>query len=389
MSHDNTGWSRRDFVRLASLAGLGAAGLGGLAACGDNGNQQSATRGQTTGGSGLKQVSVILDWIPKGQTSPFFLALDKGFWADRGLAVQLQRGYGSGDTAVRVGRGEAAYGWAGVSAVMNAVSKGLPLVEVAATAHNHPTAVYAKPGLKLNNAEDLKGLTGADNATGENNAVVRAYFAANGLNYEEAVKWIYTKDAGLPQVVGGQADFVMDWITNLPEWWLAEPPIEPATLKIGRELGIYGNGIIANRDAAQQDPEALRQIVGGVLEGYQYVLDNGEKAQEESIEALFKYNPEVAEQPGAEEFHSGNLKLFLALMLDDDTAESGIGYFVPEKVDKTLDFINEYLIEEPLERDQAFDLGVVEKGEFAIKDVEAARESVRQVLNHDNPLLSA
>jgi NitT/TauT family transport system substrate-binding protein len=386
MNQNSSGWSRRDVLRMASIAGAGFAGIGSLSACGDDSGTQASNKG--TGGGGVKQVSVILDWIPKGQTSPFFLALDKGFWADRGLAVQLQRGYGSGDTAVRVGRGEAAYGWAGVSAVMSAIAKGLPLIEVAATAHNHPTAVYAKPGTRLESAQDLTGLRGADNATGENNAIARAYLAANGMDYGKAVKWIYADDAGLPQVVGGQADFVMDWISNLPEWWLAEPPIEPSTLQIGRELGVYGNGIIANAEAAKKDPEALQALVAGVLQGYQYVLENGEKAQEESIAALFKYNPEVAEQPGAKDFHSANLKLFLALMLDDDTAQTGIGYFVPEKTEKSLGFINEYLLKEPIELKKAFDLDVVKKGAFPIKDMDAARASVSKVLGHDNPLMS-
>ncbi len=82
-------------------------------------------------GSDTDQVFFILDWIPKGQTSPFYLALDKGFWAKRGLAVQITRGYGSGDTSTRIGLGEGDFGFAGVGAVMRTISAGLPLVEIA------------------------------------------------------------------------------------------------------------------------------------------------------------------------------------------------------------------------------------------------------------------
>jgi NitT/TauT family transport system substrate-binding protein len=396
MHENQSQWSRRRFLGAASLAGLGAAALG-ITGCGTadeagsgGGASASGTAAGTSGGSGggVKQVTCLLDWIPKGQTSPFFLALDKGMWADRGLAVQLQRGYGSGDTAVRIGRGEAAYGWAGVSAVMDAIAKGLPLREVAATAHVHPTAVYGKPGLKLEGPDDLKGLRGADNATGENHAVAQAYCSANGLDYEKDINWLYTKDAGVAQIVGDQADFVMDWITNLPEWWLLDPPVEPPTLRIGEALGIYGNGIIANAEAADKDPDALKAFVDGALEGYKYVIDNGEKGQQEAIDALFKYNPEVKAQPNAEKFHLGNLQLFLALMLNQETAETGIGCFDQTKTEKTVKFINDYLLESPIKLEDAFDMSLVSKGDFPVKPDEA-RKSIEKVLGRDNPLLQA
>lgn len=372
------GLTRRDFLRAtAHLTGATLA-TAGLAACGSGSGDEK---------DGVKQVSFILDWIPKGQTAPFYIALEKGYWAKRGLAVQLQRGFGSGDTAVRIGRGEAQFGWAGVSAVMDAIAKGMPLREVAATTTTHPSAIFARKDVPLKTAQDLVGLTGADNATGENNAVMRAYCAKNDIAYDKDISWRFIKDAGIAQVVGGQSDMIIDWITNLPEWWLQKPPVEPNTLWIAKDLGIYGNGIITTEEVMEDDPDLARNFLGGALEGYQYTIENGAKGQQEAIKALFKYNPEIAAQPSAKELHLANLQLYLSLMLVKETGDHGIGYFVPEKVDRTLAFINEHLLDKPLKRDDAFGLDMVEDGEFKV-DIEKGRAALQTVAGRKNPLLS-
>lgn len=359
-----------------------------LAACGSQGD--AGPTSEQGNGQAVDQVSFLLDFIPKGQTSPFLLALDKGFWAKRGLSVQVSRGYGSSDTAVRVGAGEAQFGFAGVSATMNAISEGLPLIEVAAIAHTLPTATYALPEAGVVEHADLAGKTIVTNPVGENLAVFTAYCAATDLDCERDVEWLYSEQAGLAQLTAGQGDIILTWITDLGEWWLQEPPLEPTNIWLGRDLGIYGNGIIANSELVEEDPDLVRRFVEGALEGYQYILQGGESAQREAIAALFKYYPELKDAENAEELHLANLKLFLSLMLAPEVEETGIGYFETEKTKRTLDFVNGYLLEEPLELEQAFNVDpqLIESGEFPV-DFDKAREALTEVLGRPNPVLNA
>ncbi len=339
-------------------------------------------------GSDTDQVFFILDWIPKGQTSPFYLALDKGFWAKRGLAVQITRGYGSGDTSTRIGLGEGDFGFAGVGAVMRTISAGLPLVEIAAIASTAPTAVYAAPeaGVSGDDPSSLVGLKGAVDAGDENDQLFKAFAASVGISYED-IDWQYVDGAGIGSITTGQADFVMDWITNLPEWWLADPPIEPDTFWVGRSVDIYGNGLITRPELLAADRSLVERFVAGAIEGYEYVIENGEAGHQEAIDALFKFNPELKEQPNAEEFHLGNLKLFLTLMLTEDVRDDGLGYFDPDKKQRSLDFINDFLLDAPLTLDQAFisDL-IINKGDVKVDDFDGARASLNTVLGRANPL---
>lgn len=380
--------------RTASRLVAAAAGLGLLlTACGGGGELQeeaAASGGDEQDASAPDQVHFILDWIPKGQTSPFYVALEQGFWADRNLSVTISRGYGSGDTAVRVGRGEGDFGWAGVSAVMNTIAEGLPLQEIAATAHRAPGALFSLEHELSEGADAVVGLRGAIDPNTEEASLMRAYAVQEGFDFDEDIDWLFTDNASMEQVVADQADFIADWGTNIPEWWQQDPPLEPNLLWVGTELGIYGNGIISRPEYLEENQDIARRFVEGAVEGYKYVLENGEEGQQEAIDALFKYNPEVGALPGAEEFHLANLKMFLSLMLDDTVKEHGLGYFVPERVDASLDFINTYLLDEPLERDEAFlmDPQILESGDFMIEDWDAAVESVSEVMGRPNPFLA-
>lgn len=350
------------------------------AACG-NGDDAS-----TTGADGTEQVFFILDWVPKGQSSPFYVALDKGFWAERGLAVQLTRGYGSGDTAQRVGLGEGDFGYADAGVVMNTISQGLPLVEIAAIASTNPVAAYIDPAAGVTEAADLVGLRGAVDAGDNNDSTFKAWAPSVGISYDD-IDWQYTAGANITSVASGQADFVMDWITNLPEWWLADPPIEADSIWIGKDMGVYGNGLITRPEVLETRPEVVQAFIEGAMEGFKYVLEGGLAAQNESIDILFKYNPELAEQPNAREFHLANLQLFLTLMLTDDVREGGLGYFGEEKKALTIEFMNEWLLEGPdVTAEQAF-ADLFDKGQIQVDDFDGAIASLETVLGRPNPLL--
>src|SRR5262249_57776072 len=55
-----------------------------------------------------ENVSVRLDWIPGSHHAPFYVALDKGWYAEQGLDVEIGPANGSGQAAQLVTAGTAA-----------------------------------------------------------------------------------------------------------------------------------------------------------------------------------------------------------------------------------------------------------------------------------------
>src|SRR3989442_284040 len=80
-----------------------------------------------------KDVRFTLDFMPDGFHSPYYVALEKGFFTEEGLNVKISRGYGSGDTVLKLAAGQYDIGLAAIGTLItaraneNAAVKGIML----------------------------------------------------------------------------------------------------------------------------------------------------------------------------------------------------------------------------------------------------------------------
>jgi NitT/TauT family transport system substrate-binding protein len=108
-----------------------------------------------TPGLAATNVSLALDFVVLGRHAPFFVALEKGFWAERGLEVSINRGFGGFDTARRVGQKQTDFGFTDMAAAALLRAQGMRVVQVAVMYHHWPHTIFAKPEIK--NVKDLEG----------------------------------------------------------------------------------------------------------------------------------------------------------------------------------------------------------------------------------------
>jgi NitT/TauT family transport system substrate-binding protein len=83
-----------------------------------------------------------LQWLPNGNHFGVFAAKEQGFYKDAGLAVDIQRGFGSGDTAKRVATGTADIGIADAGSVIVGRSNGLNIKLVASLYEKSPDVIF-------------------------------------------------------------------------------------------------------------------------------------------------------------------------------------------------------------------------------------------------------
>src|SRR5499433_4097371 len=78
-----------------------------------------------------KMGTIRLDFIIGGKHAPWFVALEKGFYAKRGLTATIQAGSGSADTVRAIAAAAADFGFADISTAIVARSRGTPIQTVA------------------------------------------------------------------------------------------------------------------------------------------------------------------------------------------------------------------------------------------------------------------
>ena len=87
-------------------------------------------------------------------------------------------------------------------------------------------------------------------------------------------------------------------------------------------------------DDLKRRPEAIRAYVEGTMEGLKYARDH----QEEALNILLKYKPELSRELTKVQLKNELEEVFIA----KESLESGFGYIKPDVMEKTVKLINEF-----------------------------------------------
>jgi len=231
------------------------------------------------------QVKFVLDWAIQGPQAPFIVALEKGYFAQEGLAVTVDRGYGSADAITKVASGAYHIGYGSIDALIefNAKNPGNELVAVYVVLNRPPYAVVT---LKEKGITSPKELEGKRIGAPEGDAARRLFpvFAkAVGIDPRK-VEWVSVA----PQLrettlVKGEVDAVTGFeytvVLNLRSL-----NVESERIVVFRysDLGLplYGNAIIVRKDFAQSHPDVVARFVRAVNRALKDVISNPAEAAE-------------------------------------------------------------------------------------------------------------
>src|ERR671936_553456 len=71
-----------------------------------------------------EKVQFALNWFAVGDHAAYWVALDKGYYKERGLDVTMENSKGSGDSIAKVSTGRADIGLADAAVVISSLSRG-------------------------------------------------------------------------------------------------------------------------------------------------------------------------------------------------------------------------------------------------------------------------
>jgi len=293
--------------------------------------------GAQTYAAQLTAANIRLDFIIGGKHAPWYVALEKGFYAKRGLNVTIQSSTGSADTVRTVGAGGADFGFADIGTAIVAKSRGTPVQVVAQFGYVPATVLWRDEGV-IKSIKDLAGKSWAISPGQAQWFLMPAYCRINKIDF----KSIKIQETAAPiqpaAMVTKKADFIVMYRASNDE--IAEQAAAKVGVKLSRVfmkdtgLDIYGTGLIAKDDDIKKRPEFVRAYVEGTLEGLRYSRDN----QEESLKILLKHKPELESALTTIQLKNALTEVFLPA----ESANVALGYMRPEIMDKTVKVVNEY-----------------------------------------------
>ena len=285
----------------------------------------------------LTPANIRLDFIVGGKHAPWFVALDKGFYARRGLVATIQSSTGSADTVRTIGAGGADFGFADISTTLVARSRGTPVVTVAQFGYV-PTTIVWREDTNIKQLKDLEGKTYAISPGQAQWYLMPAYCRINKIDYK-AIRIQETAAPLQPAALATKkADFIVMYRASNDE--IAELAARKVGVKLNRifmkdtGLDIYGTGLVVKEDDVKKRPEFVRAYAEATLEGLRYARDH----QEEALKILLKHKPELDEALTTMQLKNALTEVFLP----PESIQSGLGYLRPDISEKTVKIVNEF-----------------------------------------------
>lgn len=207
----------RTALALAATAAVAV----GLAACspgaggGATGTPGTDGTAAATGGAGSgEKLTIGLTYTPNIQFSPFYVAVEQGYFAELGLDVELRHHGQAEDLFGALQQGTEDVVYAGGDEIVQARSNGTDVVSIGTLYNEYPAALIVPADSPIQTAADVRGHSiGTPGPYGQTYFALLSLLKTNGMTEADIdLQAIgYTQQAAL---TSGKVDGVMGFVNN-------------------------------------------------------------------------------------------------------------------------------------------------------------------------------
>ena len=253
----------------------------------------------------LTRVRLALDWFPNANHAGLFLALERDYFAEEGIALSVYTPDDPATILATVGAGKDDFGFEYQMGVLLARDQGVPVVSLAGIVQHPLNSVMALKSSGIERPRDLVGKTVGYPGIATDPPLLRTMLVADGVSPEEA-------DALVERMVNVGFDLVPALISRRVDavvgaYWThesisAENQGFPLSIMRMEQFGVpdfYELVLVAGEETLREEPELTQRFVRALVRGYREAARDPQGA----IDILKKRNPEIDEaidRPGVE-----------------------------------------------------------------------------------------
>ena len=210
-----------------------------------------------------------LDWVPNTNHTGFYVAQEKGWYAEEGLELEIQIPSDPAAALKQVGYGNTEFGVSFQEEVTIARANDIPVVSIAAIIQHNTSAFASLAETGITRARDVEGKTYASLGMLIEQPILGQLLACDGGDIHK-VEFVDVGFDTFPALVGKRADLA--WI--FMGWDGVQAEIMGVKLNT---LPLYGSCvpdyytpvIIAGESTLQNKPDVVRRFLAATVRGYE------------------------------------------------------------------------------------------------------------------------
>ncbi|MEK5025455.1 ABC transporter substrate-binding protein [Paenibacillus sp. FSL M7-1046] len=341
-----------------------------LAGCGGNNNNNAPAAEATAGTGGASAspetaatepaaepvtVKLQLKWVPQAQFAGYFLAQDKGYYAEEGLNVEILPGGPDIVPEQQVAGGSADIGVDWVASLLTSQEQEMPLVQIAQIYQKSGLVLVSKKEAGISSAADLKGKK-VGNWMGGNEFEILALFDKYKLDSNKDLN--FTKQGfTMDQFLGGEIDAASAMTYNEYQVVL-ESGIKAEELDVidmnDEGVAMLEDNLFANKEWLADNKETAAKFVRASLKGWKDAIADPEAA----VDSVMK----LAEEGSTSREHQLTMMTEVAKLIQPEGFDvSKLGYTDAAAFQQTADIALKFgVIKEAANVEEAYTNEIVE-----------------------------
>lgn len=274
----------------------------------DMSNKEAAT-------NNLEDFNIVLDWYPNAVHSFIYVAIEKGYYAEEGLNVNVQFPANVNDAISLPAAGKADAGlYYQPDIISTAANQDIP-IKVIGTVVQHPLNIaISMRESGISSAKDLKGKVIGYPGTLLNDVFVKAMMEYRGLTFED----VTMQDVGFDlntSLITGNVDAIIGAYINHEYPTLINEGYDIDYLDITEEgIPDYEELVlVTGQNQVETESDKLERFIRASKKGFEDVKNN----PEEALEILLK-NQDDANYPLDANIEKASMDILVPLMSSDE-----------------------------------------------------------------------